>query len=73
MKILAFLILNIFLFSALAYSQEQDDVLHDPSDYDSLTNPYALGEIEQQEDPQFPTGEESDLSIVDEEIPLEDY
>lgn len=73
MKILALLLLNIFLFSTLAYSQEHEDVLHDPSDYDSLTNPYAPGEIEQQEEPQFPTGEENDLSIVDEEVPLEDY
>ncbi|MCM2351344.1 MAG: hypothetical protein NDI69_15080 [Bacteriovoracaceae bacterium] len=73
MKIMAFLILSIFLFSSLAYSQENDDALHDPSDADSLANPYAVGEIDQQEEPQYPAGEESDLSIVDEEVPLEDY
>lgn len=73
MKIMAFLILSIFLFSSLAYSQEDDHALHDPSDEHSLANPYSLGESEQQEEPQFPAGEESDMSIVDEEVPLEDY
>lgn len=44
-----------------------------PMHYDEQSSAYAPGEIERQEDMQYPEGEERDWSLGSEDYPIEDY
>ncbi len=76
--------LILLIITTPAFSQNDEtefaeqEMMQDPSNevpmhYDEQPNAYSPGEIERQEDMQYPEGEERDWSIGSEDYPIEEY
>lgn len=78
------LTLILIAFTLPAFSQDyetelsdlemnQDPSIEAPVHFDEHTSAYAPGELERQEDVQYPEGEDRDLSLGNEDYPMEEY